>query len=87
MKALIDTTTPVQYIEKWENKKPVFATYENSARVAQVSDVDFPVAAPLFWIDCGNDVIADQFYYNTTTKEILPVISAPPEPAPEPLEK
>ena len=82
MKALIDTTTPARYVEKWENKKPVFATYANSARVAQVSDIDCPVAEPLFWVDCGVDVIADQFYYNTATKEILLVVSAPPESVP-----
>jgi hypothetical protein len=38
------------------------------------------VALPLFWTPCDDDVIADQFYYNTADEQIYPV----PEPAPYP---
>lgn len=43
-------------------------------RVAQVvnNDETFPVADPLYWKDCADDVVADQWYLNTTTNEILP---------------
>lgn len=34
-------------------------------RVAQVvADDVFPVAEPLFWMDCADDVVADQFYWD-----------------------
>lgn len=49
-------------------------------RVAQVSSSDFPVANPLFWTDCADDVVADQFYWDGT--QILPIPAPPliPEP-------
>jgi hypothetical protein len=48
-------------------------------RVAEVQPDDkiFPVGEPLFWVDCAEDVVADQFYYNGS--QILPVPQ--PEPA------
>jgi hypothetical protein len=44
-------------------------------RVAQVEEVEsiFPVADPLFWIDCDNQVVADQYWFDpsdSTLKEI-----------------
>ena len=49
-------------------------------RVAQVvnNGETFPVADPLYWKDCANDVVADQWYLQTTTDEILPK-PQPPE--------
>lgn len=64
MKALISPNEPVQ------------AGY----RVAQVEPVDFPVAHPLFWADCADDVVADQFWYDQETQTIKPV----PQPELEP---
>jgi len=32
-------------------------------RVAQVQEQGFDVAAPLFWIDCPNDCVPDEWYY------------------------
>jgi hypothetical protein len=49
-------------------------------RVAEVAQDTFPVAPPLFWTPCADDVVADQFYW--TDGEILPVPSPPP---PEPV--
>jgi len=49
-------------------------------RVAEVEQDTFPVAPPLFWTPCANDVVADQFYW--ADGEILPV---PPPPSPEPV--
>jgi hypothetical protein len=47
-------------------------------RVAEVEpDVKvFEVAEPLFWVDCADDVVADQFWYDPETQTIKPV----PEP-------
>jgi hypothetical protein len=49
-------------------------------RVAQiVNDGEtFPVAEPLYWKDCADDVVADEWYLNTGTNEILPK-PQPPE--------
>ena len=49
------------------------------ARVCEVSDASFEVAAPLFWVDCDDSIIADQFYFDGTS--ILPI---PVKPKPEP---
>jgi hypothetical protein len=50
-------------------------------RVAEVADTTFEVAPPLFWVECADDVIADQFYYDTETQTIIAV---PPKPIPPP---
>ena len=48
-------------------------------RVAQVvnDNETFPVADPLYWKDCADDVIADQWYLQTSTNEILPKPQSP----------
>lgn len=33
------------------------------ARVAAVVDVEFPVSAPLYWIDCPDECIQDKWVY------------------------
>ena len=52
-------------------------------RVAQVEDDanTFDVASPLYWTNCVDECVADQYYFDTTTNTILekPV---PPPPAP-----
>jgi hypothetical protein len=50
-------------------------------RVAEVSDTTFEVNPILFWVECADDVVADRFYYNTETQEIIAV---PVKPAPTP---
>lgn len=37
-------------------------------RVAQVEAVPFEVAPPLFWHDCDDACIANDWYYDTTTQ-------------------
>jgi hypothetical protein len=52
-------------------------------RVAQVEDAQniFDVASPLHWIDCADDVVADQYYFDTTANAILEKpVPPPPEP-------
>lgn len=80
MKSLIDPNTSVQHIVSWTDTKPykpVYETYLNSARVCEVEEVEFDVAPPLFWVDCADDVVADQFYYDTVNLIINPVVNAP----------
>lgn len=53
---------------------------ETGYRVAQVEqDANiFGVADVLFWVDCANDVVADQFWYDPVDQTIKPI------PVPEP---
>jgi hypothetical protein len=46
-------------------------------RVAQVAAVPFDVSLPLFWVNCADDVVADQFYYDPSNGSILPVPQGP----------
>ena len=74
---------PIQYISSWTADippQPIYTPIANSCRVAEVETNTFEVALPLFWTECDDDVVADQWYYNTNDKEIYPV----PEPAPYP---
>lgn len=82
--ALIDPRDAVNKIVGWSSTTPPTPIYEaipNSARVAEVSDQTFPVAEPLFWVDCADDVVADQWYYDTVTQLIIVIPPAPPKPA------
>ena len=68
MKALISSVEPVA----------------SGYRVAQVAtdDMTFVVADGLFWVDCADNIVADQFYFDPVTQQIVP-ISLPPEPPPK----
>lgn len=86
-KALISPNqAPIKYISSWQPNPdtqslikflPVFADYPNSCRVAQVEAESFPVAPPLFWTDCADNVVADQYYYDTVGKTIQQIVNAP----------
>ena len=55
-------------------------------RVAQVVDSKantFEVGNDLFWADCANDVVADQFWYNPDNQLIEPNLPPPPATAEE----
>lgn len=81
--AIIDPRESVTKIIGWTSTTPPMPISEaipNSARVAEVADQTFPVAEPLFWIDCADDVVADQWYYDTTTQAIIVIPPAPPKP-------
>jgi len=66
MKALISPIEPV-------NNSDGTTGY----RVAQVEEITFDVAEPLYWLDCDANVIADIYYFDTTSNNILkkPVIA------------
>jgi len=59
MKALISTIESVQ----------------SGYRVAQVelNENIFPVAEGLFWSDCEDNVVADQFWYDPSDEAIKPI--------------
>lgn len=64
MKALISSIEPV----------------ESGYRVAQVEQDEnvFAVAEGLFWVNCADDVVADQFWYDPATEAISEI----PKPKP-----
>lgn len=75
--------SPIKYVSSWTSDtppQPIFTEILNSCRVAEVANAKFEVAEPLFWVDCANDVIADQYYYNTNDNEIYPIPPTPPYP-------
>jgi hypothetical protein len=89
MKALISPTESASNIVNWElnpnwdgvnprNKYlPIYEVIPNAERVCEVVEQEFLVAEPLFWMDCADDVLPDQFYFDTETNEVLPVVNAP----------
>jgi hypothetical protein len=78
MKALIDTTTSVNHIVSWNGTMPVIEIYPNSQRLCEVAEQEFPVASNLFWIDCADDVVAGQVYYDSATQTIKPIVNVEP---------
>lgn len=82
--AIIDPRESVVKIIGWTSTTPPQAITEqipNSARVAEVADATFPVAEPLFWVECADDVVADQWYYDTVQQICIIIPPAPPRPA------
>lgn len=78
--ALIDPTTTVQHISSWTDSKPpqpIIETYPNSVRVAEVSESPFDIALPLFWTECDDSVMADQWYYIIDISQFNPIENAP----------
>lgn len=79
-KALISPSEKVLYISGWTSQnKPIYTTIPNAERVAEVLDTAFEVAPPLFWVDCNDNIIADQWYYDSVTTAFVVV----PDPAPQ----
>jgi hypothetical protein len=44
-------------------------------RVAQVDELGFEIAQPLFWTGCPDDCVADQWYY--IEQQVLPLPQPP----------
>ncbi len=50
----------------------------SGVRVAEVAATAFPVAAPLFWVECDDTVTAEGFYWDGSA-----CVEIPPMPEPE----
>jgi hypothetical protein len=74
-KALIAPNEPVNFFDG-----------KTGYRVAQTEPAEniFAVAEPLYWLDCNDEVVADQFYYDPTDATIK-AVPVPPPPAPAPV--
>jgi len=46
---------------------------KNGYRVAQVVDTTFPVAEPTYWLECTDNIVADQFYLDPVDRLIKPI--------------
>jgi hypothetical protein len=87
-KALISPNEEVSYISGWteptfpQKSQPIYTTIPNAERVAEVLSTTFEVAPPLFWVDCADNIVADQWYYDsvTTTFVVTPEPVPPPQP-------
>jgi hypothetical protein len=94
MQALISPNEHSPYISGWTYHKilkiwePVYEDVPDSWRVAQVQETSFEVAPPLFWTNCANNIVADEWYYQTSTGAILPIPAPAPIPPipPEPIQ-
>lgn len=81
MKALISPTELFTHtwIVSWKQEDNQWVpdtttAIENCQRVAEVkSDNEvFQVAQPLFWVDCPDDCVADQWYYKDGNVQVKP---------------
>lgn len=82
--AMISPEEIVTYQTGWdESKTPPEAIYTTGWRVAQVEPEGqtFPMAEPIFWTPCADDVEQDTWFYIPETKQIIAV---PPQPLPPP---
>lgn len=78
--AIIDPRQIVQVIAGYDSYgNPIYSPIPNSARIAEVADSTFPVAEPLFWTECPDSCMADQWYFDTVKNECFPI---PPSPQP-----
>jgi hypothetical protein len=70
MRALISPKEAFEheYISGYETDesgkmRSIKTTIENCTRVADVCSQEFPVASPLFWVDCPDNAAADVWAY------------------------
>jgi hypothetical protein len=90
MKALINPNENVQYISSWnppvEPSKMWIPNYTICGeRVCQVQEEEFPVAPPLFWMDCADTVTAEAYCYDATNQTIILIPPNEPDPTPQPV--
>lgn len=75
--------SPVTYISGWTNTnptQPILISIENSYRVCEVAQQTFEVAPPLFWVECQDDVVSDEWYYDLKSKNIIKKQNIQPAP-------
>jgi hypothetical protein len=81
--ALISPNESVSYISGWTDSpkpQPIYTTIPNAERVAEVASTTFEVAPPLFWVTCADDVVQDQYYYDSVSTTIIQIPPTPPYP-------
>lgn len=88
MKALISPNETVKYVSAWEASdvdgiyNGVMLDISNGQRIVEVSETEFQVSDPLFWVDCNNAVNTNEYYYDASDSTIKLISSLEPsEPA------
>lgn len=76
--ALISPNEKVQYISSWDGQMPVYS--EAGERIAEVTATPFEVAQPLFWVDCADEITAEQYCYNNGVCIVIPPDAPEPQP-------
>jgi hypothetical protein len=76
MFALISPTQNAQYISSWDGSTPVYTVV--GQLIAEISDAEFPVATPFYWVACDNTITQLGYGYNETTQQF--VVIPPDEP-------
>lgn len=75
--AMISPIEPRQYQTGWDESTtpPTPIIGGNGWRVAQVVPLGqtFPMAEPIFWTECADDIEQDQFVYNPDDGLFYPV--------------
>ena len=81
MKALISPLDSVPtYVSSYTEVEPAtdpvtwianYTEIANAQRVCEVALEEFEVSLPLFWVDCTDDCVADEWYYNTESNTIV----------------
>lgn len=56
---------------------------QSGYRVAEISNAEFEVASPLFWIDVPDDTVANKKYYKPSDQSLQNIYIPPPEAIPE----
>lgn len=46
--------------------------------VVEVSDAEFPVAKPLFWVECPDEIISYQYFWNEGSFSPVPTYEPTP---------
>jgi len=75
MKALISPSQTVEYISEYSDMgdgvyKQIFSNIPNGQRVADISENEFDVAEPLFWVDCDNSTLPTTHYYDSSDSTV-----------------
>lgn len=85
MKALIspEEIYTASYITAWIDGEPQYESIEGCQRVVEVAENTFEVAEPLYWMDCPDDCVADQWYYKDGLHKIPEKAVNPDEPTEE----
>lgn len=84
--ALIASNETASYVTSWDTSyNPAKGiTTVLGCRIAEVEDTElFAAESPLFWVECADDVTAENFYYDAGTKEIKPIPPSAPYPVQE----
>lgn len=55
------------------NEQVLLSNGESGSRVVEVCESTFEVAEPLFWADCGDDVVAGYWYWSNGEFKPVPV--------------